>query len=79
MGIYNNMIEDRILRRADVARLLNVSPRTVDAMAAQGLITKLYFPTRKRASGFSQQEIAKVLASLISKESENKKEGEKKQ
>jgi len=54
--------EPRLLRRAEVARRLSVSRRTVDAWARQGILTKKRLPGRVRACGFCSQDVDRLLS-----------------
>jgi predicted DNA-binding transcriptional regulator AlpA len=46
-----------ILRRAEAAARLAVTPRTVDAWARRGLLPKVRLPGRTRAVGFRASDI----------------------
>lgn len=51
----------RILRREETAiRLGEVSLRTIDLWAEQGILTKIRLPGRKRACGFSSIEVDRL-------------------
>ena len=52
----------RIIRRAEVARRLSCSLRTVDGLAASGVLKKRTFPGRVRASGFLESDIAALIS-----------------
>ncbi len=43
---------NRIMRRAEAGRVLGRSARTIDDIAKQGHLKKVYLPGRKRAGGF---------------------------
>jgi hypothetical protein len=47
----------RIVRRAEVANRLSCSLRTVDKLAASGILQKRKLPGRKRASGFLEADL----------------------
>jgi hypothetical protein len=47
----------RLLRRDVVAERLCCSLRTVDKLAVQGLLHRVTFPGRKRASGFREADV----------------------
>jgi hypothetical protein len=47
----------RLLRRQVVAERLCCSLRTVDHLAVQGLLHRVTFPGRKRASGFREADV----------------------
>jgi hypothetical protein len=49
--------EPRLIRRAEVARRLSCSLRTVDKLAANGVLAKRKLPGRVRASGFLATDI----------------------
>jgi predicted DNA-binding transcriptional regulator AlpA len=52
----------RIIRRAEVAQRLSCSLRTVDGLAATGVLKKRKLPGRVRASGFLESEVANLIA-----------------
>jgi hypothetical protein len=49
--------EPRLVRRAEVARRLSCSLRTVDKLAASGVLAKRKLPGRLRASGFLSSDL----------------------
>jgi hypothetical protein len=49
--------EPRLVRRAEVARRLSCSLRTVDKLAASGVLAKRKLPGRLRASGFLASDV----------------------
>jgi len=55
------LLERRILRRVDVARILACSTRAVDYMASQGILRKVVLPGRKRSRGFVSVEVDRLL------------------
>jgi len=56
--------EARLIRRAEAARRLSRSVRTVDKLAASGVLQKRKLPGRVKASGFLESELeALILAS----------------
>jgi hypothetical protein len=54
--------EPRLARRAEVARRLSCSLRTVDKLAASGVLTKRKLPGRVRASGFLASDVDRLIA-----------------
>jgi len=55
--------EDRIVRRVEAARRLSCSMRTLDKLAATGILQRRKLPGRLRASGFLASDIdALILA-----------------
>jgi predicted DNA-binding transcriptional regulator AlpA len=58
----------RLLRRAEVAQRLAVSPRTVDNWARQGFLNKRRLPGRKRACGFNSAEVEKLIVHGIARD-----------
>lgn len=52
---------DRIIGRTEVAAFINRSPRTVDRLAAQGIIRRIIFRGRQRGAGFSLSEIQRLM------------------
>jgi hypothetical protein len=52
----------RIIRRAEVAQRLSCSLRTVDGLAASGVLKKRKLPGRVRASGFLEGDVAALIA-----------------
>jgi hypothetical protein len=55
--------EVRILRRAEVARRLGCSPRTVDRIAREGILRKVTLPGRRRACGFRSSDLDRLIGS----------------
>lgn len=53
--------EPRLIRRAEAARRLSCSLRTVDNLAASGTLRKRKLPGRVRASGFLESDLAALL------------------
>ena len=53
---------DRLLRRAEVARLLGRSPKSVDRLATAGVIQKVTFPGYQRGAGYRASDIARLVA-----------------
>jgi predicted DNA-binding transcriptional regulator AlpA len=64
--------EPRLVRRAEVARRLSCSLRTVDKLAASGVLAKRKLPGRLRASGFLASDVDSLIADC------GKQNGEKK-
>jgi hypothetical protein len=60
--------EARLLRREVVAERLGCSMRTVDHLAAEGVLRKVTLPGRKRACGFLESDIETLLAVAASEE-----------
>lgn len=54
--------EPRLVRRATVASRLSCSLRTVDKLAASGVLAKRKLPGRVRASGFLASDVDKLIA-----------------
>ena len=52
----------RILRRAEVAAMLNRSLRFVDTLAKRGVVSKVKLPGRQRALGFRQEDILALIS-----------------
>lgn len=53
--------EPRLIRRAEAARRLSCSLRTVDNLAATGTLRKRKLPGRVRASGFLESDLVTLL------------------
>jgi len=53
--------QNRILKRKDVAQILNLSTRAIDLMAKNGTLRKITLPNRIRAMGFLESEVMKLL------------------
>ena len=51
----------KIMRRHDVAEALGRSMRTVDNLAAEGLLRRVTLPGRKRACGFRAEDVEALL------------------
>lgn len=58
----------RIVRRAEAARRLSCSLRTVDKLAASGVLPKRKLPGRVRASGFLEDDLNAVIAGMTPRE-----------
>jgi predicted DNA-binding transcriptional regulator AlpA len=54
--------QDRILRRHEAARLLGRSPKSVDRLAAAGVIQRVTFPGHIRAAGFRLSDVNALVA-----------------
>jgi hypothetical protein len=52
---------ERLLRRRDVATLLNRTPRSVDDLCDQGLLRKVVWPGRKNATGIPESDVIRLL------------------
>ncbi len=53
---------DRLLRPAEVARILGRSVRSVHMLARDGVLRKVSFPGRARAAGFRQSDVLALLS-----------------
>lgn len=53
--------ENRILRRAEVAKRLARSTRSVDNLARQGVLRKVILPGRQRAYGFRLADVERLI------------------
>lgn len=53
--------EPRLIRRAEAARRLSCSLRTVDKLAADRVLPKRKLPGRVRASGFLEADLAALI------------------
>lgn len=51
----------RLIRRAEAARRLSCSLRTVDKLAASGVLAKRKLPGRVRASGFLASDVDRLI------------------
>jgi hypothetical protein len=54
--------ESCLIRRAETARRLSCSLRTVDKLAASGVLAKRKLPGRMRASGFLASDVDSLIA-----------------
>jgi hypothetical protein len=52
----------RIVRRAEAARMYGCSLRLVDRLAEQGVLKKVRLPGRKRGAGFLESDLLAVIA-----------------
>ena len=52
----------RIIRRAEAARRMSCSLRTIDKLAATGVLKKRRLPGRVRASGFLESDVVALSA-----------------
>ena len=53
---------DRILRRAQAAEMLGRSVKSIDRMAAAGILRRIRFPGRMKAAGYRQFDVARLVA-----------------
>lgn len=53
--------EPRLIRRSEAARRLSCSLRTVDKLAAGGILPKRRLPGRVRAAGFLESDVVKLI------------------
>ena len=53
----------RLLRRAEVARLLSRTTRSVDHLARDGILKRVSLPGRSRAAGFRESDVLQLIAS----------------
>ena len=53
----------RLLRRAEVARLLSRTTRSVDHLARDGVLKRVSLPGRSRAAGFRESDVLDLIAS----------------
>ena len=56
------VFHQRCIRRNEAARLLAVSLRTVDKLAASGILKKLKLPGRTRSCGFLEGHVLALIA-----------------
>ena len=54
--------EQRLVRRAEAARRLGCSLRSVDHLAAQGHLPKRKLPGRRRSAGFLESDLTALIA-----------------
>ena len=54
--------EPRLIRRADVARRMGCSLRTLDNWARTGILRKVTLPGRIRAAGFRESDVSALIA-----------------
>ncbi len=57
---------DRLIRRSEAARLLARSPRSVDHLAAAGVLRRVLLPGRSRSAGFRLSDVRALIASAPS-------------
>jgi hypothetical protein len=55
-------LEPRLIRRAEAARRLSCSLRTVDKIAEKGLLRRRKLPGHVRASGFLESDLAALIS-----------------
>jgi len=56
------VVSQRCIRRDEAARLLSVSLRTVDKLAASRILKKLKLPGRTRSCGFLESDVLALIA-----------------
>ncbi len=54
----------RVLRRGEVAKRLGVTTRTIDTLAAQGVLKRLSFPGRVRGCGFRECDVLRLVGGV---------------
>ena len=52
----------RLMRRNEVARLLSRTTRSVDHLAAEGVLRRVNLPGRGRAAGFRESDVLALIA-----------------
>ena len=55
------LLVDRLIRRAEVARLLGRSVSSVDRLVRAGVLANVVFPGRLRAAGFRLSDVANLI------------------
>ena len=55
------VVRQRCIRREEAARLLAVTLRTVDKLAASGILKKLKLPVRIRSCGFLESDVLALI------------------
>lgn len=61
-SVLSSRTQPAVISAAETARLLNVSRRTVAALAAEGHLTRAFLPGRKRPYGFTRASVESLLA-----------------
>ncbi len=61
-SVLSSRTQSAVISAAETARLLNVSRRTVAALAAEGRLTRAFLPGRKRPYGFTRASVEALLA-----------------
>jgi len=51
----------RVLRRSEVASLLNMTPKSVDRLARKGAFKRCYAPKTKKALGFTEASVRALI------------------
>ena len=51
----------RVLRRGEVALMLGRTPRAVDLLAAQGVLSRVTLPGRTRGAGFREADVRALI------------------
>lgn len=55
------LLRDRLVRRAEVARLLGRSASSVDRLVRSGILAKVVFPGRQRSAGFRLSDVTSLI------------------
>ena len=58
-----DVMQDRIIRRAEAARILGRSPKSVDRLAEVGILKKVTFDGYQRAAGFRLSDVNALVSS----------------
>lgn len=56
--------EARVIRRTEAARLLSCVPRSIDRLAAQGILHRVCLPGRSRAAGFRLHDVQALIGGV---------------
>ena len=59
---------DRLLKRAQAAKLLGRSPRAIDRLVERGVLKRVVFPASKRAAGYRASDVARLIAGEVKSE-----------
>jgi len=56
------LLRDRLVRRAEVSRLLGRSASSVDRLVRSGILKKVVFPGRQRSAGFRLSDVTELVS-----------------
>lgn len=56
------LLRDRLVRRAEVARLLGRSASSVDRLVRSGILEKVVFKGRQRSAGFRLSDVTELVS-----------------
>lgn len=72
----SQFLEERLMSRQEVAKMICRSPKTVDELCLQGVFTRITFPGRSRASGILASSVTRWFRNFAGNAVASSKQGE---